>query len=62
MAKRRKGGGKHTKTPELGFDLFQWLVDTVDNIKSRVFGWMLMMQVSTNSSRWTWRNRPQQAN
>ena len=32
------------KTPELGFELYQWLVDTVDNIKSRVFGWMLMMQ------------------
>ena len=43
-AKRRKGGGKAQKTPELGFELFQWLVDTVDNLKCRVYGWMLMMQ------------------
>ena len=44
QAKRRKGGGCHAKTPELGFELFQWLVDTVDNLKCRVMGWMLLMQ------------------
>ena len=32
--------GRRVKTPELGFKLYQW-----DNIKSRVFGWMLVMQV-----------------
>ena len=37
-AKRRKGGGNHTKSPELGFELYQWLVDTVGNLKCRVFG------------------------
>ena len=43
-AKRLKGGGNTTKCPELGFELYQWLVDTVDNLKCRVKGWMLMMQ------------------
>ena len=43
-AKRRKGGGNRFKSPELGFELFQWLVDTVDNLKCRIYGWMLMMQ------------------
>ena len=45
FAKRRKGGGLHAKMPELGFELYQWLVDTVDNLKCRVQGWMLMMQL-----------------
>ena len=39
-----KGCGRRVKFPELGFELYQWLVDTVDNLKCRVFGWMLMMQ------------------
>ena len=43
-AKRLKGGGQKTKCPELGFELYQWLVDTVDNLKCRVSGWMLIMQ------------------
>lgn len=43
-AKRQRGGGRDVKCPELGFELYQWLVDTVDNLKCRVFGWMLMMQ------------------
>ena len=42
--KRLRGGGKKTKCPELGFELFQWLVDTVDNLKCRVKGWMLTQQ------------------
>ena len=42
--KRHKGGGNKAKCPELGFELYQWLVDTIDNVKGRVFGWMLMLQ------------------
>ena len=48
-AKRLKGGGKKTKCPELGFELYQWLVDTVDNLKCRVSGWMLIMQAYKES-------------
>lgn len=42
-AKRRKGGGNHTNTPDIGFELFQ-LMDTVGNLESTAFSWMLMMQ------------------
>ena len=36
--------GRRVKVPKLGLELYQWLVDTVDNIKSRVFGWTLLTQ------------------
>ena len=32
------------KATDLGFEFHQWLVDTVDNIKGRVFGLMMMLQ------------------
>ena len=42
--KRKKGGGRKITCPELGYELFQWTVDTINNLKSRLFGWMLTEQ------------------
>ena len=42
--KRPKGGGRKIKCPELGYELYQWTVDTVQNLKQRLFGWMLTEQ------------------
>ena len=42
--KRLCGGGRRPKCAELGFELYQWLVDTIQNLKCRVKGWMLTQQ------------------
>ena len=42
--KRVKGGGAKIKCPELGYELYQWTVDTIQNLKQRLFGWMLTEQ------------------
>ncbi len=42
--KRAKGGGRHIKCPQLGYELYQWTVDTIDNLKSRLHGWVLTEQ------------------
>ena len=42
--RRKKGGGRKIMCPELGYELFQWTVDTINNLKSRLFGWMLTEQ------------------
>ena len=42
--RRRVGGGRRVTAPEIGYELFQWVVDTIFNLKTRINGTMLMHQ------------------
>ena len=39
-----RAGARKRSAQSWGFELYQWLIDTVDNLKCRVSGWMLIMQ------------------